>query len=292
VSGTHVYLADDFGGLHVIDVSVPASPDSVGSCTAASEVADVAVVDSLAYVADGSAGLRIVNIKDPAHPVIVGTRDTPGQTQGIAVRDQVAYVADNGYSGGLRIFDVSDPANPDSIGYLQGYRFARDVALSGRYAYVAFEYGGLYIVDVSVPSAPVLVGTYDTPGAAMAVAVADGLIYVADFDCGMSIYQGYGAAGISARPASAAPPVASLVLRVRGNTIEYAVPRGGKASLKVYNLLGQEVRTIVRGNRTAGRHETRWDGLDNGGRRVASGVYLVRLEAGGQTATAKLLVIR
>jgi hypothetical protein len=69
--------------------------------------------------------------------------------------------------------------------------------------------------------------------------------------------------------------------------IQYNLPRSTSVSLKVYNTLGQEVRTLVNGNQPAGRHTVEFDA-----RALASGVYLYKLEAGTFVATRKLLLLR
>jgi hypothetical protein len=75
-------------------------------------------------------------------------------------------------------------------------------------------------------------------------------------------------------------------------TITYRLPADGRVSLKVYNLLGQEVRTLVSGRQAAGTHSAGWDGKDNLGKAVASGVYLFRLEAGGMVKSRKMMLLK
>ena len=62
--------------------------------------------------------------------------------------------------------------------------------------------------------------------------------------------------------------------------------------LRVYNLLGQPVRTLALGSQPPGRHLARWDGRDETGATVSSGIYFVRLEASGMAMTRKLLYLR
>jgi flagellar hook assembly protein FlgD len=75
-------------------------------------------------------------------------------------------------------------------------------------------------------------------------------------------------------------------------TIEYGLPEATRVSLKVYNLLGQEVRTLVNEPKDAGIHTMTWDGRDDSGRRVPSGTYFLRLKVGQHAATRKLCVVR
>jgi len=74
--------------------------------------------------------------------------------------------------------------------------------------------------------------------------------------------------------------------------IRFALPRPEEISLTIYNQLGQKVRTISSGRLPAGLHERAWDGRDESGAQMTSGVYFYRLQAGQQTKIQKLVVIR
>ncbi len=75
-------------------------------------------------------------------------------------------------------------------------------------------------------------------------------------------------------------------------TVEYALSRPGPVTLAVYDLRGRLVRTLVQADRPAGSHHERWHGDDAQGRHVASGVYVLRLQAPGLTQTRSLAVLR
>jgi flagellar hook assembly protein FlgD len=62
--------------------------------------------------------------------------------------------------------------------------------------------------------------------------------------------------------------------------------------LDLYDTSGRRVRTIVDGRRPAGFHTTLWDGRDESGGRVASGVYFVRMQAGDFDRTRRLVVVK
>lgn len=74
--------------------------------------------------------------------------------------------------------------------------------------------------------------------------------------------------------------------------IGFSLEREGRAEVVVYNLLGQRVRVLRPGDWTAGEHAVRWDGRDETGRAVASGVYLYRLATDHRVATRKLLLLK
>jgi len=70
-------------------------------------------------------------------------------------------------------------------------------------------------------------------------------------------------------------------------TIEFALPKPGFVTLKVYDLLGREVAVIVADKLAAGRYKYDWDAKG-----LATGVYLYRLEAGDFVQTRKLILMR
>ena len=75
-------------------------------------------------------------------------------------------------------------------------------------------------------------------------------------------------------------------------TIAYHLPRASQVKLLVYNLAGQHVRTLVDAPQAAGRFQINWDGKDDIGNGLASGVYLYRLEAGNFAETKKMILMR
>lgn len=74
--------------------------------------------------------------------------------------------------------------------------------------------------------------------------------------------------------------------------IEWAMPTPGLATVRVYGVDGTLVRTLVQRHLAAGRQAVTWDGTDRLGRRVGSGTWWVRVEACGETAERKLVLLR
>jgi len=74
--------------------------------------------------------------------------------------------------------------------------------------------------------------------------------------------------------------------------IPFGLSKRVNISLRVYDAAGRLVRTIAEGNREAGHYVESWDGRDEGGRAVASGVYFCRLDAGTFRQTRKTILLR
>jgi len=74
--------------------------------------------------------------------------------------------------------------------------------------------------------------------------------------------------------------------------ITFAVPRAQSATLRVFDVQGRLVRTLVNGPVAAGLHTVDWNGRNDDEREVAAGVYFYRLEAGEKNATRKMILLR
>ena len=75
--------------------------------------------------------------------------------------------------------------------------------------------------------------------------------------------------------------------------IRFSLPNRSQVELKIYDITGREVKTLVKGELEASAsHEYNWYGKDNGGEEVGSGVYFYRLNAGKESETRKMVLIR
>ncbi len=78
----------------------------------------------------------------------------------------------------------------------------------------------------------------------------------------------------------------------RSTRIGYQLQRRDNVSLTIYNLLGQEIQTLVQSTQNPGQYEVVWDGLDNAGQQVSSGMYIYRLKSGSFSASGKMALVR
>jgi hypothetical protein len=93
-------------------------------------------------------------------------------------------------------------------------------------------------------------------------------------------------------------PAAQLSLEAAPNpfnpvtTLRYALPLAGNVSIRIYDVTGSLVRSLVSGHRAAGRYEATWDGRNDAGGRAGSGAYFCRIESNGEAKVRKLLLMR
>lgn len=101
--------------------------------------------------------------------------------------------------------------------------------------------------------------------------------------------------GVEEDPAG---PTARAALRNYPNpfnpatTIRFVVPKPARVRIAVMDAAGREIDVLVNENMESGEFETRWDGKDSRGRDVDSGVYFLRMTAGGDTAERKIVLLR
>ncbi len=74
--------------------------------------------------------------------------------------------------------------------------------------------------------------------------------------------------------------------------IEYALPEKSHVQIILYNIRGEKIKTLVAEEQEAGHHTVAWDGADERGRVVSSGVYIFKMTAGGFSDCKKLLLLR
>jgi len=111
ISGAYAYVADHEGGLQIVDISDPASPQLASGLITPGGALGVAIRGTHALVADNLFGTQIIDITSPEKPQIVAGLDTPGEVLGVAVAGRHAHIAD--CEARLRVVDISNPAESD-----------------------------------------------------------------------------------------------------------------------------------------------------------------------------------
>lgn len=74
--------------------------------------------------------------------------------------------------------------------------------------------------------------------------------------------------------------------------IAFEIPQAENVTLKIFNISGELIRTLTEEHLSAGRHEKVWDGKDNAGNEVSSGIYLYRLNAGFYDRSARMILMK
>ena len=126
------------------------------------------------------------------------------------------------------------------------------------------------------------------------VAVEDGTVRDAFARQEMRTYRLLPAGGAAGRTPAPAPALELRVApnpapRALGSTFAYRLPERAAVRISVHDVEGRLMKVVTEGVEGAGPHTATWDGTRSGGERVAPGIYFVRLRAGRETATRKVV---
>ncbi len=142
---------------------------------------------------------------------------------------------------------------------------------------------------------------YDTPclpNLLMEPAINNNLS--SDVDLTLALFDDIGWVDIITAVGDAPPPrLADLTVFANypnpfnpGTSIRYAIPETQDVRLDIYDVQGRWVRSLIDRVEPAGIREVMWEGNDNAGRPVSSGIYFVRLAGEGQVATRKIVLVK
>ncbi len=293
VEEDYLYFVD--GSIFiVVDVSDPSNPAVTGSFPL-HWARGLDAQGSLVFVAADDAGLRIVDATLPDAPFETGSYVSNWIANDVAVSGSHVCLAggvpDSDF--GLLIVDVSDPTNPAVIDSVNTSGNTRAVSISGHYVYLTGD--GLTVVDVTDPWNPVTAGVYGAGDFTGRTEMTSSYLFVnSRTESGLYIFQTDLVSGSNV----AGNPQNRLEQNYPNpfnptTTIRYSIAEAGQVSLRVYNVAGQLVRTLVNTVQSPGQvRPVRWNGLNSTGQSVSSGVYFYRLTADGYTRTRKMVVIK
>jgi hypothetical protein len=175
--------------LVVFDVAEPETPSLVTRYALPGAPTEFRYHDGLLFVCMGEAGLAMVDVTNPETPRTLSVHPVEGGARDLEVNGNVAFVQTGLGStltpGFIEAVNVQDPSNPSLLSRF-GLGVASGLSADGGFLCVARR-EGMEIFDVDNPADPRSVTTFDTPGYARDVVLADGYAYVADDSVGFTI---------------------------------------------------------------------------------------------------------
>ncbi|RLB90177.1 MAG: hypothetical protein DRH26_10175, partial [Deltaproteobacteria bacterium] len=178
VLGNYAYVACNWHGLRIIDISTPGKPIVLLGADGSqgykiqeqSWYSNIFIEEKngkvYAYAVGGKEGginfFETIDVSNPAVPVSLDHIDTSNEDGPSAamVSGNYAYVA-QGWNG-LKIYDITNLSNMVLVGKIDSIGSIKDVVVDGNYAYLAAEWEGMRVIDISNPAIPALAATYST----------------------------------------------------------------------------------------------------------------------------------
>jgi hypothetical protein len=296
--GSLLYVAYSGGGLKVLDVSNPSAPTVIGSLLIPTRI--VALSGSRLYMQNGHR-VVVVDVTNPTSPQEMGSVMLSSLPMSLVALGTRVYVSTE--LAGLQIVDASNPASPSVVGQLpptDGQVYRSSGAISGTRLYMAdfANHARLQVIDVSDPSSPLVLGT--VPGPIYTVALSQYFLYAGAFDQAQGnlivgplqclgsttgILPGDG----KGHALGLAYPNPSLG---KSTMIPYSLPRSGAVTLRILDISGREVRSLVNQVMGEGNHVAKWDGRNSHGELVPTGIYFYQLRTADIREAQRLVRVR
>ena len=301
-NGAYAYLAA--GRLWILDVSDPQHPQTVAVHQIPGYAYKTQIVGNRAYITALDGGIQILDITEPKKLSIIGSYDPGGLAKSVYVFGNYAYIADS--VSGLQVVDFSSPQQPKLAGVYLTDAETVDVQIARGYAYLLSR-SSLEILSIQNPMDPQLITQFDNLTWTNGLDIDGKFIYVADaYD--LNIFRFDNGATWAVNDSAMEEDSYSInkpVLRYQlgqnypnpfnpETWIPYQLARHSDVTITIYNFKGELVRTIPLGNQTAGSYlkSAYWDGRNDSGEHVASGVYFYTMRADTFEATKKMLLRR
>jgi len=294
VSNNLAYVGANWGReLQILNVSDPANPALIGAYEMPNEIQakDIALSGDYAFLAATESGLVVMNVSNPSSPQFVTSYDTPDYSFGITISGTTALLSDLSMSltgAAIRAFNISNPASPQLLGSFPAN--ATGIEVSGNYAYASDIVNGLRVLDITNPANISEVGYYDAPGA-MAVAMRGFHAFVSVYPW-FDVYDCSAAASLIERVGDVVPEDFAIKNSFpnpfnSSTTIRYQIAHASKVELKVFDVAGKEVKTLVDFHQSPGTYQVQFDGEE-----LASGTYFAQLVAGDFSQTHKMMLVK
>ncbi len=310
----HLFIPARDGRLYVYDVS--AAPVLIASYELpALFLRDVAFAGKIAAAFVARRNLGIITL-DFSHPANITALDTLSLST-TAVRD-VAFNGANIYLllGGLssdqiQIIDASEPAalrfagNIIVVPVLAGSVQESIITISAINNYLlAGTKDGVKLYDVSDVQRPRERANYHAGFNVRAVAAHWPILYTGEqgreqFNRGLFALE-FDSTSVGVEERSVSPPSPQTLHLLQNypnpfnpqTTIRYQLPAPAQVEVAIYNLQGRKICMLVDRKQAPGFYEMLWEGGDEEGLPVASGIYFYRLQAGKNIQTKKMLLVR
>jgi len=184
----------------IVDVSHPAEP---ALSYETGDNWDCLYVDGLNLYVINSRVLTIFDILSPEEPEELGETEIESNALDFVVEGDYAFISGqrsvfkNTTAGYFQVIDVSDSENPEAFNVIPFESVGNSIYVSRGCAFIAEDDWGILVYDVTSPEHPIQLGYFDTPGVALGIYEADGLVYVADYT-NLGIYFALGVGSIEA----------------------------------------------------------------------------------------------
>jgi hypothetical protein len=284
------------GEMFIVDISDLTNPCYVDVIDTGFAL-DIEIRGCLLYLAEISR-IRIFDISNPEIPLEVGGWESTNRAEAINVLGDYAYVAD--YRGGLKILNVSNSSNPYWVNtilpHFDSIIYSKPVIQNSKLIISDVNWNELLVYDLTNPAYPNLIESYKWNRTSYELVSTEDYLITANGSSGYTILD---LTDLSTESDLILLPSESL-LSIYPNpfnpstTIRFQLNNDTteNTELVIYNIKGQKVKQLVSDQLAAGKHEVIWNGTDETGKIVSSGIYFCKLKCGEVIQTKRMLMLK
>ncbi len=283
--------------LYIFDIYKPDEPNLIACYQGPDALLRTAVSNDFVLIAARFAGMIVLDISTPSDPQFVTSYSYmggPALYNDLVIQGDFVYLTGGG--GEFEIVNISDPANPTFAGLYSGSGESQDIEVSGDFVYLTNSTDGISAINISDTSDPYRAATYNTPGYAWDLAISGNLLLIADF-YGLIRLNNQLPTGLEEEDESILPESVTLYQNFPNpfnvvTNISFVLDCRQNVCLEIFNILGQKVNTVVNSILPAGVYNYEWNGTDDSGTPMSSGVYLYNLKVEFHQLSKKMILMK
>jgi len=292
LSGSTVYAGRNSKRLYAIDVSNPAKPQIKSFYTLSGKPSAIFKYQNYIYIANALQGIQIINISDPNNlndSVFLKVTDLTG----ISIFNNKLFITN---STGFSEYELINPVNP-----ILKYNIKlstvnpAEIKCDKNYAYIV-DLRNFSVVDISNPDSGKIVSIRDNSTAhdeySACLSVFNNEVILGTLQSGIIFLRNNRVTGTGNINNLEAPGNFILIQNYPNpfnpaTTISYEIPNSGFVTLRIYDILGREVKTLINERQSAGVHEVNFNA-----RNFSSGVYLYVITTDGESLVKKMVILK
>ncbi len=322
-SAHNIYIEDgfayvvgtDLGGMHILDLGLPVNPIETAYYSASGYIHDVYVWNDTAYASSNNT-YDLVNVSNKSNPQLISASTSiPGTYahSGWLTEDKRYFIACEEFNvRDLLVFDLIDRSTWDLVvpeWQTSSNSPIHNVFVLGDFAHISYYEDGYVVLDISNPENPQFAGQYDTyPGGSFGnytgawgvyPYLPSGNVIISDMVTGLYIVE-FTPAVTSTDNESDQLNTFHLEQNYPNpfnptTTIKFRIADFGFVNLTVYDVLGNEITSLINKELSAGSYEVEFSatgGSGGNGNGLKSGIYFAQLKANGQFKTIKMSLVK
>ena len=308
-TGYAYIVKQDYTGFRVVNLADPENPEDVITVSVPLRLNDVYARNDTVYVGEYQSGsFSIFDLSDKENPQLLARVDVPnpGNVHNIWPTDDGTHIMTTEETADktVKMWNIEDMENIELVGeYLGVNSLAHNTHIMGDFAYISHFTAGVTVVDISDPTNLIEVAQYDTyplndnpnyRGCWGAYPFTqNGMVFASDMEGYLTVLQ-FTETNTSVFVGEPEQIPNKVVLHQNypnpfnpTTTIEFSIPQTEFVTVKVYNIVGHEITTLINDELSTGNHSIQWDGSHQ-----LSGVYFVQIESSGFAQTRKMVLLK